>query len=181
MTKKTIKDIDPQGKKVFVRVDFNVPLSSKDPNDDITVTDDTRIRAALPTLNYLLDHGAALDLGFAPRPAYDRRRHAVRHGPGCDAAQRFAGAGRCRRWTRSWARTRRPPPLRLQPGDVLLLENTRFEPGETKNDPALSAAMADWPISTSTTRLAQPTAPMPALKARRRRCAPRAARPSPAS
>ena len=62
MNKKSVTDIDPNGKKVFVRVYFNVPLSSKDPNDDITVTDDTRIRAALPTLNYLLDHGAALIL-----------------------------------------------------------------------------------------------------------------------
>ena len=62
MNKKTVRDIDVNGKKVLVRVDFNVPLSSKDPNDDITVTDDTRIRAALPTLNYLLDNGAALIL-----------------------------------------------------------------------------------------------------------------------
>ncbi|MCA9921717.1 MAG: phosphoglycerate kinase, partial [Anaerolineales bacterium] len=62
MKKQTITDVDVNGKKVLVRVDFNVPLSSKDPNDDITVTDDMRIRAALPTLNYLLDHGAALIL-----------------------------------------------------------------------------------------------------------------------
>jgi hypothetical protein len=62
MNKKTIEDIDVKGKKVLVRVDFNVPLSSKDPNDEITVTDDNRIRAALPTLNYLLDEGAALIL-----------------------------------------------------------------------------------------------------------------------
>ncbi len=62
MNKKTIEDIDVQGKKVLVRVDFNVPLSSKDPNDTITVTDDSRIRAALPTLNYLLDNGASLIL-----------------------------------------------------------------------------------------------------------------------
>ena len=62
MNKKTIRDIDVRNKKLLVRVDFNVPLSSKNPADDIIVTDDTRIRAALPTLQYLLDHGAALIL-----------------------------------------------------------------------------------------------------------------------
>ncbi len=142
MTKKTITDIDPQGKKVFVRVDFNVPLSSKDPNDDITVTDDTRIRAALPTLNYLLDHGAALilashlgrpssaaDKQYAMDPvaialsdALGRPVQKVDEFVGPEAAAAAAA---------------------LQPGEVLLLENTRFEPGETKNDPALSAAIAD--------------------------------------
>lgn len=59
MNKKTITDIDVNGKKALVRVDFNVPLSGKDPNEPITVTDDTRIQAALPTINYLLAHGAS--------------------------------------------------------------------------------------------------------------------------
>jgi phosphoglycerate kinase len=145
MNKKSITDIDPHGKKVFVRVDFNVPLSSKDPEDDIQVTDDTRIRAALPTLNYLLDHGAALILAsHLGRPAsaedkqyamdpvaarlselLDRPVIKVNEVVGQKAAQEAAD---------------------LQPGEVLLLENTRFEPGEKKNDPQLAeqmAAMAD--------------------------------------
>ena len=141
MDKKTITDIDPNGKKVFVRVDFNVPLSSKDPNDDIKVTDDTRIRAALPTLNYLLDHGAALilashlgrpsspeDKQFAMDPVaarlselLDRDVIKVNEVVGEKAAQEAAD---------------------LQPGEVLLLENPRFEPGEKKNNPELAAQMA---------------------------------------
>ncbi len=141
MNKKDITNIDPNGKKVFVRVDFNVPLSSKDPNDDITVTDDTRIRAALPTLTYLLDHGAALILAShlgRPSSAEDRqfamdpvavRLSELLERPvikvdevvGDEAAAAAAA---------------------LQPGEVLLLENTRFEAGEKKNDPELAALMA---------------------------------------
>ena len=57
MNKKTIKDIDVKGKKVFVRVDFNVPM-----DENQNITNDTRIRATLPTINYLLDNGAAVIL-----------------------------------------------------------------------------------------------------------------------
>lgn len=141
MNKKTVKDIDVQGKKVLVRVDFNVPLSSKDPNDPITVTDDTRIRAALPTINYLLEHGAALilcshlgrpkspaDKQFAMDPVaarlseiLDRPVQKVDEVVGDEVTAVAA---------------------KLQPGEVMLLENTRFEPGEKKNDPELAAKLA---------------------------------------
>jgi len=141
MNKKTITDINVQGKKVLVRVDFNVPLSSKDPNDDISVTDDTRIQAALPTLNYLLDHGAALILCShlgRPKSAADKQftmdpvavslgellqRPVIKVDEVVgDSASQAAGD--------------------LQPGQVLLLENTRFEAGEKKNDPDLAAQLA---------------------------------------
>jgi len=142
VNKKTIEDIDVQGKKVFVRVDFNVPLSSKDPNDDITVTDDTRIRASLPTLNYLLDHGAALILAShlgRPKSAADRQFSMA---PVAKRLEELLG-----RPVKTVGAVVGPEVQeaagKLQSGDVLLLENTRFEPGETKNDAELSRQLAD--------------------------------------
>ena len=64
MNKKTVTDINVRNKKVLVRVDFNVPLSGKDPNENITVTDDTRIRAALPTITYLLEKRCGINSMF---------------------------------------------------------------------------------------------------------------------
>lgn len=142
MTKKSVTDIDINGKRVLVRVDFNVPLSSKDPNDDITVTDDTRIRAALPTLTYLLDNGAALilcshlgrpkspaDTQFSMDPVAARlsdllERPVTKLDEVVGEAVTAAVAA-------------------MQPGDVILLENTRFEAGEKKNDPDLSQKLAE--------------------------------------
>jgi phosphoglycerate kinase len=142
MQTKTIEDIDVNGKKVLVRVDFNVPLSSKDPNDDIYVTDDNRIQAELPTLNYLLDNGAALilcshlgrpksaeDTQFSMDPVAAKLSELLERpvqkmdevvGPQVTAAV-----------------------AAMQPGDIILLENTRFEPGEKKNDEELSQQLAD--------------------------------------
>jgi phosphoglycerate kinase len=142
VNKKTVEDIDVQGKKVFVRVDFNVPLSSKYPADNITVTDDTRIRASLPTLNYLLDHGAALILAShlgRPKTAEDRQ---FSMGPVAKKLEELVGR------PVQTARAVVGPEVReaaskLQPGEILLLENTRFEPGETKNNPELSQQLAD--------------------------------------
>jgi phosphoglycerate kinase len=141
MNKKTVRDIDVNGKKVLVRVDFNVPLSSKDPNDDIQVTDDTRIRAALPTINYLLDHGAALILCShlgRPKSAEDTQ---------------FSIKPVAARLSKLLARpvtvandvvgeevTAASAKLKL--GEVLLLENTRFHSGEKKNDATLAAQLA---------------------------------------
>ncbi len=142
MTKKTIEDIDVKGRKVLVRVDFNVPLSSNNPDDNITVTDDTRIRAALPTLNYLLDHGAALILCShlgRPNSASDKQFGMA------PVAKRLSDLlGRSVTTTDEVVgETVTAVVNNMQPGDVVLLENTRFEPGEKKNAPELSAKLAE--------------------------------------
>ncbi len=141
MNKKTVTDINVKDKKVLVRVDFNVPLSSKDPADDIYVTDDTRIQAALPTINYLLDNGAALilcshlgrpkspaDLQFAMDPVADRLSEIL----DLDIIKMDKVVGEAVTGAAA----------KLEPGQIMLLENTRFESGEKKNDPELSRQLA---------------------------------------
>lgn len=131
----TLDQLDPRCKRVLVRVDFNVPLK------DGQVTDDTRLRAALPTLTELLDKGAALVLMShlgrpkdAPDPAY-------RMQPVAAALSRLLG-----RPVRSLDQTVGPEVeaacRALGPGEVLLLENLRFGPGEKSNDPAFADRLA---------------------------------------
>ncbi len=142
MDKKTVKDIDLKGKKVLVRVDFNVPLSSKDPNAEIKVTDDTRIVAALPTINYLLEQGAAVilcshlgrpqsaaDKQYVMDPVAERLGEILKQ----DVIKIDEVVGEIATATAA----------KLQPGQILVLENTRFVPGEKKNDPDLSKKLAD--------------------------------------
>ncbi len=137
--KKTIRDIDVQGKHVLVRVDFNVPVKEG------VVGDDTRIRAALPTLKYLLEKGAALILcshlgrpkgevkpEFSLRPVAEHLGKLlgkpVAFAEDCIGPKAVEAA------------------KALKVGEVLLLENTRFHAGETKNDPEMAkqlAALAD--------------------------------------
>ena len=133
--KKVVTDLDVRGKRVLVRVDFNVPLK------DGQVTDDTRIRAALPTIKYLLDNNAAVilcshlgrpkgevDPSFSLRPVGENLSDLLGQpvtfatdciGPEAEEAAR-----------------------ELHPGEVLLLENTRFHAGEKKNDPAMASQLA---------------------------------------
>ena len=137
--KKTVKDVDVKGKKVLLRCDFNVPMA-KDGSG--VITDDKRIRAALPTIQYLLDQGAAViacshmgkpkgevkpELSLKPVAA----RLSELLGKEVIMANDVVGPD-------AQAKAKA-----LQPGQIMLLENTRFEPGETKNDPALAKAMAD--------------------------------------
>ena len=136
--KKTVKDIDVKGKKVLLRCDFNVP------QDKATgaITDDKRIVAALPTIRYLLEQGAAViacsHLGKpkeGPDPKFSLAPVAVRLGEllGQDVIMAADVVGP----------DAQAKAAALQPGQIMLLENTRFEKGETKNDPALAKAMAD--------------------------------------
>ena len=141
MNKKTLKDINLSGKKVLVRVDFNVPLSSKDPKADIQVNDDMRIRAALPTLNAVLESGGALilcshlgrpkslaDTQFSMAPVAKKLSELI--GKPIQTVAEVVGEQAT------------AVAANLQPGDILLLENTRFHPGEKKNDAALAKALA---------------------------------------
>jgi len=136
VNKKTIRDVDWQGKRALVRVDFNVPL-----NEAREVTDDTRIRAALPTIQYLLDNGASVVLmshlgrpkkkvaeEFRLKPAADRLRELL--GRPVTAIQATVGD------------EAEAAAQALQPGEVLILENTRFDAREESNDLAMSEELA---------------------------------------
>ena len=138
MDKKTIRDIDVRNKRVLVRVDFNVPLDA-----ERHITDDTRIAAALPTINYLLEHGASVvlmsHLGRPDGQAVEKLRmdpiaqrlSELLHHPvisttdsiGAEAEQQVKA---------------------LQPGQVLLLENLRFHKAEEKNDAEFAHQLAQF-------------------------------------
>lgn len=133
--KKSVRDIDVKGKKVLVRVDFNVPIKEG------VVQDDTRVRAALPTINYLLEKGAAVILCShlgrpkgTPDPKYTMKPVAEYLGKLMGKPVAFAED--CVGEPAKKAATA------LKPGDVLVLENTRYHAGEEKNDLDLAKQMA---------------------------------------
>lgn len=137
--KKTIKDIDIRGKKVLMRADFNVPL-----NADMEITDDTRIQAALPTMRYILDQGASLILMShlgrpknEPDPKYSLAPVAKRLAEVLNVEVVFNDDGKV------VGDVTKQAAAALQPGQVLLLQNTRFRPEEKKNDPLFAKELAD--------------------------------------
>jgi phosphoglycerate kinase len=137
LSKKTVRDITVDGKKVLVRVDFNVPLDA-----ELHITDDTRIVAALPTIEYLLDHRAAVilmsHLGRPDGKPVDKLRMtpvALRlaellRGP-VETTSDCIGAEAMSKATA------------LQPGQILLLENLRFHKEEEKNNPEFARQLAN--------------------------------------
>ncbi|RAO98799.1 phosphoglycerate kinase [Petrotoga sp. 9PW.55.5.1] len=139
MEKLTVKDVDLKGKKVIMRVDFNVPLK------DGKITDETRIKAALSTIEYVLEKGAKVILlshlgrpkgekkpEFSLKPVADRLNEIL------NSNVYFVDETRGEKVEKAVSE--------LKDGEVLLIENTRFEKGETKNDPELAkywASLAD--------------------------------------
>lgn len=137
MAKLSIRDVDLKGRRVFMRVDFNVPLDEAD-----AITDDGRIRASLPSIRYAVEHGARLILAshlgrpkgkvdpkMSLRPAAARLSELlgkpVKFSPDCVGPEAEKAA------------------KSLADGEVLLLENVRFHPGEEKNDPAFAQQLAN--------------------------------------
>ena len=136
MSKKTIEDVQVNGKKVLVRCDFNVPLDG-----DGNITDDTRIRAALPTIKYLLEHNAAVilcshmgrpkgefNMKYSLKPVAARLSELL--GKEVPLAADVIGES-----AKSMAAA-------LKPGDAMLIENVRFHKEEEKNDPAFAKELA---------------------------------------
>ena len=135
MAKKTVRDVDVRGKRVLVRVDFNVPL------EDGRVTDDTRIRAALPTIRYLVEHEARVILmSHLGRPK-GQVREELRMDPVAAVLAKRLGQP-VRKVDEVVGPEVEKAVSELKPGEVLLLENTRFHPGETKNDPEFARQLA---------------------------------------
>jgi phosphoglycerate kinase len=137
VNKKTVRDVDVGGRRVFLRADLNVPL------DDGRITDDTRVRASVPTIVYLLERGASVVLASHLGRPKGKVNDALRLKPVADRLSQLLG---------------RPVRLtgdalgagvqlavdKLQPGDLLMLENLRFHAEEEANDPAFAKALADF-------------------------------------
>ena len=138
MSYQSIRDLNLNGKRVFIRVDFNVPLQKND-KGDMEITSDKRIKASLPTIQYALDHGAGVILAshlgrpkgkpnpeMCLKPAAARLAEllgrSVKMAPDCIGPEVEA--------------------MKPAPGEILLLENLRYHPEEEKNDPAFAKQLA---------------------------------------
>lgn len=144
MTIKTVKDVDWQGKRAFTRVDFNVPRTEAG-----EVADDTKIRAALPTISYLLQEGAAVILATHLGRPKGKVKEDLRLNAVAERLQDLLGVKVIKADEVVGPEVERLA-QQLQPGQVMLLENVRFHPGEEKNDRHLAqqyAKLADVFVS----------------------------------
>ena len=136
--KRTIRDVDVTNKRVFLRVDYNVPI-----NADLKIVDDERIVATLPTINYLLEHNAKIilcshlgrpngqvDSKLSLRPVLSRLSKLL------DRPISFAED--------VWADSTKEMIDKMHEGDILMLENIRFYPEEEKNNPEFAARLAEF-------------------------------------
>ncbi|GIN56758.1 phosphoglycerate kinase [Lederbergia ruris] len=136
MEKKSIKDLDLKGKKVFCRVDFNVPM------EEGNITDDTRIRAALPTIQYLSEQGAIVLLASHLGRPKGEVKEELRLTPVAHRLTELLGK-EVAKADEAYGDSVKEQVSKLGEGDILLLENVRFNAGEEKNDPELAKAFAD--------------------------------------
>lgn len=135
-TKKTIRDIELKGQRVFCRVDFNVPM------EDGKVTDDTRIKAALPTIEYMTNEGAKVILASHLGRPKGEVKEDMRLTPTGDKLSELLGKP-VKKLDSSIGEEVEKAIAEMKDGDVILLENVRFNPGEEKNDAELSKHYAD--------------------------------------
>ncbi|PLR99139.1 phosphoglycerate kinase [Bacillus sp. T33-2] len=136
MNKQTVKDVVVKGNRVFCRVDFNVPMSEGQ------VTDDTRIRAALPTIQYLADQGAKVILASHLGRPKGKVNEEMRLTPVAARLSELLGKD-VKKVDEAYGDKVKAEIDAMNEGDILLLENVRFYPGEEKNDPELAKAFAD--------------------------------------
>jgi len=136
MNKKSVRDVDVKGKRVFMRVDFNVPL------EDGVITDDTRIRSTLPTIQYLIDEGAKIILASHLGRPKGEIVEELRLTPAAQRLSELIGRPVAKADEAIGAAVQTQVE-KLEAGDILLLENVRFYPGEERNDPELAKAFAE--------------------------------------
>ncbi|OIB03381.1 phosphoglycerate kinase [Paenibacillus sp. LC231] len=136
MNKKSVRDVEVSGKRVFVRVDFNVPL------EDGKITDDTRIRETLPTIKYLIEQGAKVILASHMGRPKGEVVESLRLTPASQRLSELLGKPVAKA-DEAVGEAVKAQVEKLQNGDVLVLENVRFYAGEEKNDPELAKQFAE--------------------------------------
>ena len=136
MNKKTLKDVDVKGKRVFCRVDFNVPMQEG------KITDETRIRAAIPTIQYLIDQGAKVILASHFGRPKGKVVEEMRLTPVGVRLSELLGKN-VQKADEAYGDSVKSIIETMNEGDVLLLENVRFYPGEEKNDSELAKSFAE--------------------------------------